>query len=180
MGCTLHQHAHTHGGGGHGHGHSHGNNPIPTPTNQPKIETRNGVSLDIEERGEEGISDDSSDGSSTAGSPEHVHKPNINVRAAFIHVIGDFLQSVGVFIAALVIFFKVNSTGFNTILNNLLEGSSSHVYFIRFQPEWSIVDPICTFLFSILVLGTTYAIVTDTIVVLMEGGGQFFVISLIV
>lgn len=34
-------------------------------------------------------------------------KENINVRAAFIHVIGDFLQSFGVFLAALAIFFKV-------------------------------------------------------------------------
>lgn len=33
---------------------------------------------------------------------------NINVRAAFIHVIGDFLQSVGVFVAALTIYFKVS------------------------------------------------------------------------
>merc|ERR1712238_49851 len=55
-------------------------------------------------------------------------KENINVRAAFIHVIGDFLQSLGVFIAALVIYFK---------------------------PEWEIIDPICTFVFSVLVLFTT-------------------------
>lgn len=34
-------------------------------------------------------------------------KSNINVRAAFIHVLGDFIQSIGVFIAALVIYFKV-------------------------------------------------------------------------
>lgn len=34
-------------------------------------------------------------------------KDNINVRAAFIHVIGDFLQSFGVLLAALVIYFKV-------------------------------------------------------------------------
>lgn len=33
---------------------------------------------------------------------------NINVRAAFIHVLGDLIQSVGVFIAALVIMFKVS------------------------------------------------------------------------
>ena len=32
---------------------------------------------------------------------------NVNVRAAFIHVLGDFLQSVGVFLAALLIWFKV-------------------------------------------------------------------------
>jgi len=36
-------------------------------------------------------------------------KKNINVRAAFIHVLGDFIQSIGVFIAALVIYFKVFS-----------------------------------------------------------------------
>jgi len=36
-------------------------------------------------------------------------KKNINVRAAFIHVLGDFIQSMGVFIAALVIYFKVSS-----------------------------------------------------------------------
>ena len=35
-------------------------------------------------------------------------KQNINVRAAFIHVLGDIVQSVGVLIAAYVIKFKVN------------------------------------------------------------------------
>lgn len=34
-------------------------------------------------------------------------KRNINVRAAYIHVIGDFIQSTGVLIAALIIYFKV-------------------------------------------------------------------------
>ncbi|GLV43179.1 Zinc transporter 33D [Carabus blaptoides fortunei] len=67
---------------------------------------------------------------------------NINVRAAYIHVIGDFIQSFGVLVAAIVIYYK---------------------------PEWNIVDPICTFLFSILVLATTFAIIKDTLLVLMEG-----------
>ncbi|KAK9505453.1 hypothetical protein O3M35_009511 [Rhynocoris fuscipes] len=67
---------------------------------------------------------------------------NINVRAAFIHVLGDFIQSIGVFSAALIIYFL---------------------------PTWKIVDPICTFLFSILVLITTFAIIKDAIIVLMEG-----------
>ncbi|XP_076247172.1 proton-coupled zinc antiporter SLC30A2 isoform X3 [Calliopsis andreniformis] len=69
-------------------------------------------------------------------------RKNINVRAAFIHVVGDFIQSIGVFIAALVIYFK---------------------------PTWSIVDPICTFLFSVLVILTTVAIIKDVMNVLMEG-----------
>lgn len=44
------------------------------------------------------------------GGAEHQgkeNKQNINVRAAFIHVIGDFLQSFGVLLAAIVIYFKV-------------------------------------------------------------------------
>ena len=32
---------------------------------------------------------------------------NINVRAAFIHVIGDLIQSIGVVIAGYIIWFKV-------------------------------------------------------------------------
>ncbi|XP_006862333.1 PREDICTED: zinc transporter 2 isoform X1 [Chrysochloris asiatica] len=67
---------------------------------------------------------------------------NPSVRAAFIHVIGDLLQSLGVLIAAYIIYFK---------------------------PEYKYVDPICTFLFSILVLGTTLTILRDVLLVLMEG-----------
>lgn len=62
----------------------------------------------------------------------------MNVRAALIHVISDFVQSCGVFLAALVIYF---------------------------QPEWIIIDPICTFLFSILVLFTTLNIMKDALLV---------------
>lgn len=69
-------------------------------------------------------------------------RENINVRAAFIHVLGDVLQSVGVFIAALVIYFK---------------------------PDWAIADPICTFVFSVIVLFTTFTIMKDALLVLMEG-----------
>ncbi|CAH1121044.1 unnamed protein product [Ceutorhynchus assimilis] len=69
------------------------------------------------------------------------HKENINVRAAFIHVIGDFLQSAGVLVAAIVIYYK---------------------------PNLVIVDPIMTFVFSIFVLFTTFAIIKDALLVLME------------
>uniref|UniRef100_A0A8I3NNZ6 Solute carrier family 30 member 2 n=2 Tax=Canis lupus familiaris TaxID=9615 RepID=A0A8I3NNZ6_CANLF len=78
---------------------------------------------------------------------------NPSVRAAFIHVIGDFLQSVGILVAAYILYFK---------------------------PEYKYVDPICTFLFSILVLGTTLTILRDVIVVLMEGNlglGLSFVLN---
>jgi cation diffusion facilitator family transporter len=56
---------------------------------------------------------------------------NINVRAAFIHALGDLVQSVGVVIAAIIIWIA---------------------------PSARIADPICTFLFSILVLFTTWDI----------------------
>ena len=45
----------------------------------------------------------------------HQHKDdNINVKAAFIHVVGDLLQSIGVLVAAFIIYFKVIVTLFWT------------------------------------------------------------------
>lgn len=41
--------------------------------------------------------------------------------------------------------------------------------FIILQPSWAIADPICTFIFSLIVLGTTLAILKDALIVLMEG-----------
>lgn len=41
--------------------------------------------------------------------------------------------------------------------------------YLILQPDWKIVDPICTFVFSILVLITTFNILRDTMIVLMEG-----------
>jgi len=75
-------------------------------------------------------------------SHEKGHEENVNVRAAMIHIIGDILQSIGVLIAAGVIFF---------------------------WPSLTICDPICTFVFSIIVMFTTVPIVKDCIRVLMEG-----------
>ncbi|XP_065432805.1 proton-coupled zinc antiporter SLC30A2 isoform X3 [Chrysemys picta bellii] len=82
-------------------------------------------------------------GHSHQGHTHHGHSKqrNASVQAAFIHVVGDLLQSVGVLVAAYIIYFK---------------------------PEYKYVDPICTFLFSILVLGTTLTILRDVVLVLME------------
>ncbi|XP_055299564.1 proton-coupled zinc antiporter SLC30A2 isoform X2 [Sitodiplosis mosellana] len=76
----------------------------------------------------------------------HGHTENINVRAAFIHVLGDVLQSIGVFFAAIIIYFK---------------------------PTWQLADPICTFIFSVIVLWTTITILKDAILVLMEATPTF-------
>ena len=88
MGLTLHQHGHSHGGGGsHNHGPSHSGSSHghshADPESQPLISSNN--------------------------HSHHTQQENINVRAAFIHVVGDFVQSIGVFIAAVIIYFKVIS-----------------------------------------------------------------------
>nr|CAI5849834.1 unnamed protein product [Callosobruchus analis] len=71
-----------------------------------------------------------------AGGHNHMHDghtgandtSNINVRAAAIHVLGDLLQSVGVLVAAII---------------------------IKFFPGAKMADPICTLIFSVIVICTT-------------------------
>jgi zinc transporter 2 len=73
----------------------------------------------------------------------HSHdSQNVNLRAALIHVIGDAVQNLGVVIAGLIIFF---------------------------YPTAAIADPICTYIFSIIVVFTTIRILKDCVSVLMEG-----------
>ncbi|KAM9383404.1 putative proton-coupled zinc antiporter SLC30A3 [Phaethornis superciliosus] len=75
--------------------------------------------------------------------PGHAPLPgSTSVRAAFIHVVGDLLQSVSVLVAATIIYFK---------------------------PQCKIADPISTLFFSIFVLGSTFTILRDVFRVLMEG-----------
>uniref|UniRef100_A0A4W6FRS5 Probable proton-coupled zinc antiporter SLC30A3 n=1 Tax=Lates calcarifer TaxID=8187 RepID=A0A4W6FRS5_LATCA len=76
----------------------------------------------------------------------HTHgHGNASVKAAFIHVVGDLLQSVGVLLAATI---------------------------IHFWPEYKVADPICTFVFSVLVIGTTFPVTKDVLRILMEGAPQ--------
>lgn len=41
------------------------------------------------------------------------------------------------------------------------------------QPEYKLADPICTYVFSVLVLFTTVRIIRDTGVIVLEGKGTF-------
>ena len=66
----------------------------------------------------------------------------MNIDAAYLHVMGDMLMSVGVIIAAIIIYY--------------------------FPSMWY-ADPICTYLFSIIVMFTTIPIVKSCIRILMEG-----------
>ena len=58
-----------------------------------------------------------------------------------VHLIGDLLQSIGVIIAALIIYFN---------------------------EDYKIVDPICTYLFSVLVMFTTIPVFRECCNILME------------
>ncbi|CAH1453499.1 unnamed protein product [Lactuca virosa] len=68
-------------------------------------------------------------------------RSNINVHGAYLHVLGDSIQSVGVMMGAAAIWYN---------------------------PKWTLVDPICTLLFSIVVLYTTINMLRDILEVLME------------
>ena len=46
---------------------------------------------------------------------------------------------------------------------------TSVIIIMHTQPEWKIADPICTFLFSVLVLISTIYILKDVLRVLMKG-----------
>ncbi|XP_036826882.1 zinc transporter 2 isoform X2 [Oncorhynchus mykiss] len=145
MAFTLHQsgHGHSHGGlsSGHGHshstndkskhGHSHKSSHSHSNGNQENHSHGNG---DVEQHN--GV--DGQQQKSAGSRPQ----ANASVRAAFVHVVGDLLQSISVLVSAIIIFFK---------------------------PEYKIADPICTFLFSMFVLGTTITIMRDILLVLMEG-----------
>ncbi|CAF3645255.1 unnamed protein product [Adineta steineri] len=126
-GTSVPHHGHSHGGHHHGHSHSHNDSHDSTSTiinTEPIV-----ADIIVGQVGDQIV--------------KH-KKPttNINIRAAIIHVIGDFVQSVGVLCAAIL---------------------------IKFKPEYKLADPICTFVFSVLVLITTITIMRDIILVLMEG-----------
>ncbi|RHY08369.1 hypothetical protein DYB26_014324 [Aphanomyces astaci] len=67
---------------------------------------------------------------------------NLNVRAAYLHALGDFLQSLGVCIAGALIWY---------------------------EPSWQLCDPVVTLFFSVIVGATTVGICKTTLHVLMEG-----------
>jgi len=66
---------------------------------------------------------------------------NLNVRSAFLHVLGDCIQSLGVIAAAVVIWV---------------------------WPKLQWMDPVATFVFSIMVLLTTWGLIKSSVSVLME------------
>ncbi|KAK7262505.1 hypothetical protein RJT34_30079 [Clitoria ternatea] len=66
---------------------------------------------------------------------------NINLQGAYLHVMADMIQSIGVMIAGAIIWA---------------------------EPGWFIVDLICTLIFSVLSLSTTLPMLRNIYVILME------------
>jgi len=78
---------------------------------------------------------------------EHNLKADDNpvIRAAYIHILGDMIQSTGVLLAALAIYIFQDT-----------------------HPGVRILDPICTFCFAIVVLCITFPVSRDCFFVLLE------------
>ncbi|GER26245.1 zinc transporter [Striga asiatica] len=137
---------------GHGHGHSHANDEDHHHHNHDhgsEDEHSHGHGVTVtryeshhhqQSRFNEPLLSTSHEGESEA---KKTKKPlrNINVQGAYLHVLGDSIQSVGVMIGGAVIWYK---------------------------PEWKIIDLICTLVFSAIVLATTIRMLRNILEVLME------------
>lgn len=53
---------------------------------------------------------------------------NINVRAAYIHVLGDIIQSLGVLIAAVIVYFRVSIGNYIIRANTCWIRATQHVF----------------------------------------------------
>merc|ERR1711865_1359890 len=121
---------------------------------------------------------------------EGEEQENINVEAAWVHVVGDLIQGIGVMIAAILIWwhpgmekcgkydldcgdwtvvyeYNSNITNSTNLIGNVTkwDGQDENTY--KSGINWYLADPACTLLFSILVMYTTVGIVKNSIGVLM-------------
>ncbi|XP_064454998.1 proton-coupled zinc antiporter SLC30A2-like isoform X2 [Ornithodoros turicata] len=138
MGVALHV-----GGVAHGHSHGHVQHGSGADSHHSHCSLRKSHEGDEVLSGEMAMSSKiKNEAGAVPVAPVVKQRQNINVQAAIIHVIGDLLQSIGVFIAALIIFYK---------------------------PEYEVADPMCTLMFSVIVVCTTLPIAVEALTVLLEG-----------
>jgi zinc transporter 2 len=146
---TLHSHDHGHSHGhshGHDHGHGHDHSHIHEDSHEEHIDINVHTSDNYNSHSSTQTNDCNSehhDENTSTGHNiiENYKKENINVKAAIIHIFGDLISSLGVVLAATIIYFD-----------------PSKVY----------IDPICTFIFSIIVIFTTINLLKQTLSVIME------------
>ncbi|XP_062180134.1 metal tolerance protein 1-like isoform X2 [Phragmites australis] len=153
-----HDHGHGHG---HSHDHSHGDSDDDHSHHEQeqgdvhRHELSHGSSITVTTHhhhhsgtgqhhdAEEPLLKHEADCESTQSGAKAAKKPrrNINVHSAYLHVLGDSIQSIGVMIGGAIIWYK---------------------------PEWKIIDLICTLIFSVIVLFTTIRMLRNILEVLME------------
>ncbi|XP_068337428.1 metal tolerance protein B-like [Pyrus communis] len=114
-----HDHHHHHG---HSHDHNHGHNHDHHKEEESAILEENKTSL-------------------VSNSVEKTKILNINIQGAYLHVIADMIQSVGVMIAGGIIWAR---------------------------PDWLVVDLICTLIFSVFAVSTTVSMLKNIYGILME------------
>ncbi|OMP11776.1 Cation efflux protein [Corchorus capsularis] len=149
-----HGHGHSHSHGDHGHGHSHSHGVTITTHHHHEGHSAGECHHHHHEEDSQTEHHHHHDDEHTKDEHHHAHedqsqpllnKPkkrrNINVHSAYLHVLGDSIQSIGVMIGGGLIWYK---------------------------PEWKIVDLICTLIFSVVVLGTTIRMLRNILEVLME------------
>jgi len=127
-----HDHSHKHQAHDHSHGHQDGHDCDHHETESTAL---------IQKKKEE------TSGGGCQGHDHGLHhggeskKRNVNLQAAYIHVLGDLALSVAVLIAGLIIWFK---------------------------PEWQKLDPIITIVFSGMVFYSTLGVLRTSVAVLLE------------
>ena len=145
LGCILHQEGHGHHHHGHHHGHNHGHGHDHHHEELSPILSNNHNHDHDHDHDHHGHNEEHKEQEEDEQHDEHSHHDhgdNINVRSAFIHALGDLLQSIGVLIAASLIWYD--------------------------GKKYAIADPICTLIFSVIVIFTTVNLMSDILSVLME------------
>jgi len=120
---------------GHDHGHNHGEEA--SSLLSTKKEDTYSSCHDVEIQHVDEILPEHEQSSSKPRTPQR----NVNLHAAYLHVLADLTQSAVVFIAGLIIWA---------------------------HPTWQIVDPVCTLIFSILVCFSTVGVIRSSLSVLLE------------
>ncbi|XP_022995642.1 metal tolerance protein 1-like isoform X1 [Cucurbita maxima] len=153
----AHSHGHSHGHGDHNHGpgghehghedhrHHHGISVTAHHHHHPHHEEEGAAGDSVKHQHhhahEESVTTPLLESHSQKVTKTQKRERNINVQGAYLHVLGDSIQSVGVMVGGAIIWYK---------------------------PEYKILDLICTLIFSVIVLYTTIQMLRNILEVLME------------
>ena len=139
-----HDHDHNHDHDHHHHDHAAKNKISDSSVKEPLvgINDEHNHEVDCDHDHDHDIHNHPHDRIAAEGENNFINTGNMNVDAAFLHVMGDMLMSVGVIIAALI---------------------------INWNESWWRADPICTYLFSVIVFVTTIPIIKNCVKIIMEG-----------